>query len=473
MATKSDGTDVPHPEALIEWAAISYQKLKEVACTYNEVISYAQLSELVQTETDIRTKMLIPNWIGSVLEIAAIKAAEAAEPPLTSLCIHADGTIGDGYELAPKFESASKASDIETRAAEDRLLCYQAFATDLPGNGGTPTLTPQVELRRRKDDGEDKKAWLREIIKDGSLSIRDRIPFHDHVDVAMLFGRIYKMHQRATINLDAVTDVWFPKMYPNADWENSMSSDGNALTMSHVPGGKYGANMATKTIRKYVIVFGHIKPSSGPRYYEFLGVFEGTPRLSDNTSWVHQRVADTIHFDGQGAYSFVPSRVRPIQDDQVAEAGDTDSKIMAEAQAQLNSGDFAVEDQLGTAKSRGSYQAVFAKRVKDNYGWECAVTGIRTKEFLVASHIIPWSEDKEVRLDPTNGICLSTFVDRAFDAGYLAITPEHRTAVRWEMVEDDPILKSELSRIDDCDLTMPAAEPADPTKLARRIGLGY
>ena len=113
------------------------------------------------------------------------------------------------------------------------------------------------------------------------------------------------------------------------------------------------------------------------------------------------------------------------------------------------------------------------KAVKGNYGWECAVTGIKTKAFLVASHIVPWSEDKKIRLDPSNGICLSTFVDRAFDAGFLAITPEGRTSIRWEKVEDDPILKLELSKIDDVELAKPTVKRPDPAKLAKRIELGY
>lgn len=321
--------------------------------------------------------------------------------------------------------------------------------------------------------GDSEGLWLGRLIESGSLSISDRIHFNDHLEVAKLFGRTYKGHQSATIRLDGFTQVWFPKMYPNGDWDNTLSPDGQVITMRHVSGGKYGAVMETKPIREYVITFGHIKPSSGPRYYQFLGVYEGAPHLSDSTKWVHQRVSDTVTFDGNGDFSFKPTRTRPIQDDQTAEAADADPKLVAAYQEKLNAGSYAVEDQFGTSKSRGSAQAVFSKAVKDNYGWECAVTGIKTKAFLVASHIVPWSADKEIRLDPTNGICLSTFADRAFDAGYLAITPEGRTAVSWEKVEDDPILRLELSKIDDVELAKPTAGSPDPLKLARRIELGY
>lgn len=474
MAHRSDRTEVPHAEALVQWASVAYEELKNVALTYNRVIRYAELSQLVQGATGITTDMLMQHWIGEVLELAATRALDSKEPPLTALCVHADGTIGPGYDRAPKSEQASAAVDIELRAAEDRLLCYQRFAVDLPEDGGTPTLTPEVELQRRKSDApEDMTAWLDRLIKTGSLSVGDRVPFHDHLEVGRLFGRSYKGHQGATIRLDEFTEVWFPKMYSNDDWNNSLSSDGEVITMRHVLGGKYGAVMETKPIREYVITFGHIKPAIGPRYYMFLGVFEGAPHLSDNTKWVHQRVADTIYFDGHSDFTFAPMRSRPVQDDQTAEAADADPRLVAEYQEQLDTGSYSVNDQFGTSKSRGSAQAVFAKAVKGNYGWECAVTGIKTKAFLVASHIVPWSEDKEIRLDPSNGICLSTLVDRAFDAGFLAITPEGRTSIRWEKVEDDPILKLELSKIDDVELAKPTVNPPDPAKLARRIGLGY
>ena len=310
-----------------------------------------------------------------------------------------------------------------------------------------------------------------ELIDGGSLSVDDAVTFRNHLEVAELFGRSYKGHQSATIRLDGLTQIWFPKMYPNDDWDNSLSVDGEVITMRHVPGGQYGAVMATDPIRAYVITFGHIRPTTGPRHYKFLGVFEGAPHLSDSTKWVHQRVSDTVLFDGHGDFSFDPMRSRPVQDDQAAEAADADPRLVAAYQRQLDARSFRVEDQVGTSKSRGSAQAVFANAVKGNYGWECAVTGISTKAFLVASHIVPWSEDEDIRLDPTNGICLSTLVDRAFDSGYLTISTAGRTSVRWEKVEDDPILKLELAKIDDVALAEPTASPPDPDKLARRIEL--
>jgi len=474
MAYSSDGSEIAHADALKLWASVAHEKLIEVAHRYNDVITYKDLALHVQDATGVETDQLITNWIGKVLEIAAQRAADAEEPPLTSLCVHADGSIGLGYKRAPKFAPESMPSDVEEMAAEHRLLCYRRYATDLAGGEGRPTLTPQIAIQRRTSIvSEGDAIWLDEVIARGRLSVYDRIPFNTHVQVAKLFGLDYKGHQGATIRLDELTEVWFPKTYSNGDWENSLSANGEVITMRHVPGGKYGEVMESPRLRDDVITFGHVKPRPGSRYYEFLGVFRGEPSLSDNTRWVHQRVAETIYFDGNGDFSFVSTIVRPSQDDQAAEAADVDRKLVAEYQKQYNAGVYFVEDQVGTTRVRGSAQRVFAKAVKDNYRWECAVTGISTPAFLVASHIVPWSADKNIRIDPSNGICLSTFVDRAFDAGFLEIGPDGRTLVRWDKVKGDLILKTELSKIDDIEIAKPAANPPDPAKLARRIELGF
>lgn len=325
MASRTDGTPVPQTDALIAWADVAYDELKCVSRTYNRVINYAELRDVVQGVTGVSTNMLLQNWIGRVLEIAAQRAADAQEPPLTSLCVRGDGTIGEGYERAPRFAPPGETSDVERLAAKDRLLCYQRFATDLPEDGGTPTFTPELELRRRKARDD---RWLEELIAAGSLTIHDRVPFDNHLEVARLFGREYKGHQSATIVLDDMTQVWFPKIYPNKDWDNSMTRDGEVITMRHVPGGNFGSVMNSEQIASYNITFAHTKPAQGPHFYMFLGVFEGAPHLSDGTKWVYQRVSESVSFDSSGGFSFEPFRTRPTHDDQAAEAADADPRLI-------------------------------------------------------------------------------------------------------------------------------------------------
>lgn len=128
-----------------------------------------------------------------------------------------------------------------------------------------------------------------------------------------------------------------------------------------------------------------------------------------------------------------------------AESVDTEKEDACQVEAevklyqQLQRGEFGVEDQKAEVKVRGAGQKVFADQVKTNYGYRCAITGIKIKEFLIASHIIPWAKDKDNRLNPRNGICLSVLVDKAFDKGYLTITKDR--AVRLsDALREDPVL---------------------------------
>lgn len=67
-------------------------------------------------------------------------------------------------------------------------------------------------------------------------------------------------------------------------------------------------------------------------------------------------------------------------------------------------------------------QQFFRQMVLANYEGRCALTGIDIPELLVASHIIPWSESKRERLNPENGLCLSSLIDKAFDKGLVTFS---------------------------------------------------
>ncbi|SDH88894.1 HNH endonuclease [Agrococcus jejuensis] len=465
MAERLDGTQVPEAQAFDAWALAAHTRLTAIARQYNRTITYAELADEIQRETGLFTRKRLPSWIGRVLEDVAGIAVAHGQPSLSALCVRKNGTIGDGYLRAPRIRTATL-EDVEQQAALDRWECYKMFADRLPIDGGRPTLTPEHELRTRTDE-----RWIGDLLDRGVLHVDDNVPFPTHVEVARLFGRDYAGHQRAIITIDANVDLWFPKIYPNGDWDNVLTSDGNEIEMRPRENGRFSDVMQQRN-RDIVIAFGHVKPRSGRRYYKFLGVFQRADDVSNDAVWVHRRLSDSITFDGQGAYAFEVASLA-VDDDQLAERSEFDPVLVAEIQARVDGGDFSVPDRFATTKVRGSTQAVFARMVKSNFGWRCAVTGIGTKEFLVASHIIPWSKDDQVRADPSNGICLSTFVDRAFDTGYLTITPDLRTKVRWERVGEDDPLREELQRIDDLQVAAGLAVQPDPSKLRRRAELGY
>lgn len=81
-------------------------------------------------------------------------------------------------------------------------------------------------------------------------------------------------------------------------------------------------------------------------------------------------------------------------------------------------------------------QNVFRQIVLANYDGRCALTGIDLSELLVASHIIPWSENEQERLNPENGICLSSLYDKAFDKGLISFTNDQRVIFSTRLKEN-------------------------------------
>lgn len=95
-------------------------------------------------------------------------------------------------------------------------------------------------------------------------------------------------------------------------------------------------------------------------------------------------------------------------------------------------------ERIISAKRR-LHQAFFREAVLSSYENACCVTGLTIREALVASHIVPWSQDERLRADPTNGLCLSATFDRMFDTGLLSIEPDFTIRLSKQVFEhSDP-----------------------------------
>jgi hypothetical protein len=162
---------------------------------------------------------------------------------------------------------------------------------------------------------------------------------------------------------------------------------------------------------------------------------------------------------------------RPIPDDATAELLPIDAGEADGFRAAIAAGQYAVDDRTATTKTRGSAQRAFAEVVKRNYGHRCAVTGITTRDFLVASHIVPWAADASIRLDPSNGICLSTLVDRAYDTGYLSIDEDRRVIIHADRLGRDEALLAYLLPFDGMTLASPSVAEPSADYLAARLRL--
>jgi putative restriction endonuclease len=86
------------------------------------------------------------------------------------------------------------------------------------------------------------------------------------------------------------------------------------------------------------------------------------------------------------------------------------------------------KEQLREVKVRVN-QSVFRQIVLSNYQFKCAISNIDVPELLVASHIIPWSENETERLNPENGLCFSSLYDKAFDKGLIAINENYQVII--------------------------------------------
>jgi putative restriction endonuclease len=74
-------------------------------------------------------------------------------------------------------------------------------------------------------------------------------------------------------------------------------------------------------------------------------------------------------------------------------------------------------------------QARFRKAILASYNATCCISGLQHEKLVIASHIVPWSEDKLNRLNPHNGLCLSALHDKAYDQGLITVMPDYTVRV--------------------------------------------
>lgn len=109
-------------------------------------------------------------------------------------------------------------------------------------------------------------------------------------------------------------------------------------------------------------------------------------------------------------------------------------------------------------------QSFFRKFIIASYNNCCCITGIKIPELLVASHIIPWSIDKENRMNPKNGICLNVLHDKAFDQGLITITPAFKIKLSPQLLnfKNNHFLENSFLCYEDKQITLPYRFIPDP-----------
>ena len=93
--------------------------------------------------------------------------------------------------------------------------------------------------------------------------------------------------------------------------------------------------------------------------------------------------------------------------------------IRLERSSQLMVSDGPTEAIANVKVRRG--QQFFRQTILNAYGVRCCVSGINVPRLLVASHIKRWADHPDERLNPRNGLCLSSLHDAAFDDGLITL----------------------------------------------------
>ncbi|WP_445768600.1 HNH endonuclease [Rheinheimera sp.] len=91
-------------------------------------------------------------------------------------------------------------------------------------------------------------------------------------------------------------------------------------------------------------------------------------------------------------------------------------------------------------------QQFFRNAVLSAYNQRCCISGLANPKLLVASHIVPWSQDDANRLNPHNGLALSALHDKAFDLGLITVDEDYRVVVSSQNSDaKDPFFTSAIA----------------------------
>lgn len=124
------------------------------------------------------------------------------------------------------------------------------------------------------------------------------------------------------------------------------------------------------------------------------------------------------------------------------------------------------ESQATVKVRRG--QQFFRQAILNAYGVRCCISGIAVPRLLVASHIKPWRDYPNDRLDPRNGLCLSSLHDAAFDAGLITLDDQFKVLLskRLKSYYPQPALEQSFAPFEGQPIRLPdkLAEP-DPSFL--------
>ena len=146
-----DAAEVGAEASIEAWASAARAVLIEAARGYRTVVTHKELAEAVQERSGVHTERRTHYWIDDVLGAVARECATRDEPILSALCVNREGSVGSAYAALVLELTGTAPDDGDDHAAKERLACHRFFeAGDLPADGGTPALVPQLAAARAR-----------------------------------------------------------------------------------------------------------------------------------------------------------------------------------------------------------------------------------------------------------------------------------------------------------------------------------
>lgn len=146
-------------------------------------------------------------------------------------------------------------------------------------------------------------------------------------------------------------------------------------------------------------------------------------------------------------------------------------KLEPEASRDL-SDNFILTDYTGETR-----QAIVEQRIKQHffrravfasYRGRCCISGVSDPRLLIASHIVPWRDDKANRLNPSNGLCLSAIHDKAFDQHLFTLSDDRRIVLSPSLKQtSDTFLREVFWATEDKPIDLPDRFAPNSTFIAK------
>lgn len=133
-------------------------------------------------------------------------------------------------------------------------------------------------------------------IERGAISVSDNVAFRTIHDACNCFGHEYKGYQSgfARHAVDKEKMLWFPKLYENKDWNNSISLDEKEIHEENKVGQKEYVKKFKSELDNFKarLTFARVRSNLGEVMYRFKGIYQlDLDLLEAEGKFIYRRVA--------------------------------------------------------------------------------------------------------------------------------------------------------------------------------------